>query len=82
MRFQRDAVICTSANYSAVTPTCSGSTDWTEGWIVWVDKDRDLIVDAAEVIAVQEPLDGNTSFTATVADRFTYDAAFGNGKDD
>ena len=50
VRFQRDAVICTSDDYSAATPTCSGDTNWAAGWIVWVDKDRDATVDTDEVI--------------------------------
>ena len=83
VRFQRDAIICTSTDYSAATPSCSGGTDWTAGWIVWVDKDRDGIVDSAEVIAVQAPLNDQTLFTATAAGRFAYDSrGFGLGAGD
>lgn len=83
VRFQRAAVICTSTDYATATPSCSGGTDWTAGWIVWVDKDRDNVADAAEVIAVQEPLNEQTLFTATAAGRFTYDSrGFGLGAGD
>lgn len=83
VRFQRNAVICTSDDFFSTTPTCSGNTDWTNGWVVWVDKDRDSILDADEVVSVQEPLDDNTAFSATAADRFSYDSrGFGLGAGD
>lgn len=83
VRFQRNAVICTSSDFFAATPTCSGTTDWTEGWVVWVDKDRDGAIDADEVISVGEPLDDGTSFSATTADRFVYDSrGFGQSAGD
>lgn len=74
VRFQRNATICASSNYSATTPTCSASTDWSNGWIVWVDKDRDGATDTNEILSVQEPLDGTTAFSATTAALFSYDA--------
>ena len=73
VQYQRNAVICTTADFSAAVPTCSGASDWTNGWIVWVDKDRDAAVDANEVLAVQEPLSDTTTFSGG-NDRFTYDA--------
>ena len=62
VQYQRDAVICTSA------------TDWTDGWIVWVDKDRDAATDADEIIAVREPLSDTTAFDSGATDRFSYDS--------
>lgn len=74
VRYQRNATICTSANYSAAVPTCAASTDWSQGWVVWVDKDRDGATDANEILSVQEPLDDSTAFSAATAARFSYDA--------
>jgi type IV fimbrial biogenesis protein FimT len=74
VRYQRNATICTSANYSAAVPTCNGGSNWTQGWIVWVDKDRDDAIDANEIISVHEPLSGSVSLTSGGASRFTYDA--------
>lgn len=74
VRFQRNATICTSSNFDAALPTCSGSTDWSNGWIVWVDKDRDGATDAAEILAVHAPIDDSTAFSSANAAQFSYDA--------
>lgn len=74
VRFQRNATICTSANFDAALPTCAATTDWSNGWIVWVDKDRDGATDANEILAVHPPIDDTTAFTATTAQLFSYDA--------
>lgn len=74
VQFQRDATICTSNDYSATTPSCSGATDWSNGWVVWVDKDRDSAIDADEVLSVQEPLSDTTVFDSASNNRFAYDA--------
>jgi len=83
VRFQRSATVCTSANFNAVLPSCSGSSDWSQGWVVWVDKDRDGAIDANEVLSVQEPIDSMTTFSATNAALFSYDArGFGSSPAD
>lgn len=74
VRFQRDATICTTADISVAVPTCSAATDWSNGWIVWVDKDRDGASDANEILTVQPPINDSTAFSATTATRFTFDA--------
>jgi type IV fimbrial biogenesis protein FimT len=74
IRYQRNATICTSANFNVAVPTCSASTDWSQGWIVWVDKDRDNATDAGEIISVQAPIDAGNTFAAATATRFSYDA--------
>jgi len=74
VRFQRTAAVCASANFDATVPSCSNSTDWSQGWIVWVDKNRDGVTDANEVLAVQAPINDSTTFSATSAAFFAYDA--------
>ena len=74
VRYQRNAIICISANYDAAVPTCAGGTDWSNGWIVWVDKDRDSATDANEIISVFPPLAENTNFFSLAVSNFTYDA--------
>lgn len=74
VRYQRNAVICASSNYNQATPTCDAGTDWSNGWIVYVDKDRDGAVDSDEVVAVNEPFADNTTFSAGAVSSFSYDA--------
>ncbi len=79
VKFQREATICVVSDPMANVPSCSGSTDWSQGWMVWVDKDRDVVTDANEVISVFQPLDDTMTFTASAANRFSFDArGFGN----
>ena len=73
VRFQRNATVCASANFDAAVPTCSASTDWSDGWIVWVDKDRDAATDANEIISVFGPVHQASELKSTSANRFTYD---------
>jgi len=74
IRYQRNATICATANYSAAVPACDVTTDWSDGWFIWVDKNRDSITDANEIISVHEPLPDTSTFSSTVASGFTYDA--------
>ena len=73
VRYQRNATVCASANFDAAVPSCSASTDWSNGWIVWVDKDRDAATDANEVISVFGPIHDASTLTSGAA-AFTYDA--------
>ena len=73
VRYQRNATVCASANFDAASPTCSASTDWSNGWIVWVDKDRDATTDTNEVISVFGPIHDASTLTSGAAG-FTYDA--------
>jgi len=73
VRFQRNATVCSSANYDAAVPTCSSNNDWSGGWIVWVDKDRDAATDANEIISVSGPVHSASELKSTSANRFTYD---------
>jgi len=74
VRFQRNAMVCPSANYNAAVPTCSADTDWSVGWIVWVDKNRDGATSANEIIYVQAPINDANSFSASAATLFSFDA--------
>lgn len=74
VRYQRNATVCLSSNYDAPLPTCSAGTDWSNGWIVWVDKDRDAATDSDEILLVHEPLSGSATLTSSSMNRFTYDA--------
>lgn len=83
VRYQRPATICSTANFDAATPSCSGSTDWSNGWIVWVDKNLDAATSADEIVVVNPPLSGSVSLTGVNADRFSYDAlGFGTAPGD
>lgn len=74
VRFQREATICVSNNTEAAVPTCTVSTDWSQGWMVWVDKDRDGATSADEVVTVFAPLSDTLTFSSVNVNRFTYDA--------
>ena len=73
VRYQRNATVCVSDNFDAAVPSCAAGTDWSNGWIVWVDKDRDGIADANEIIAVHEPLAGFSTLNGLATNGFTYD---------
>lgn len=74
VRYQRPATVCASDNFDDPVPDCSASNDWSNGWIVWVDKDRDAATDANEIISVFGPIDGSSTLGSTTASSFTYDA--------
>jgi type IV fimbrial biogenesis protein FimT len=79
---QRNASICISTTYSNSPPTCTGGTDWSAGWVVWVDQDSDGVLDATEVLRVGEPLDGNATFTSAARTEFQYSpTGLVNGQD-
>ena len=71
---QRNAQICVSTTWNSNPPTCTGGTDWSNGWVVWVDQNRDGVLASAEVLRVMEPMNGNSLFTSTGNTAFTYDS--------
>ena len=74
VKYQRNAIVCSSTDFDAAVPTCAGSTDWSTGWIVWVDKDRDATTDADEIISVHGPLNSSSSLNSLANVGFAYDA--------
>jgi len=74
VRYQRNATVCASANYSDPVPGCTATTDWSNGWIVWVDKDRDTVTDANEIVSVFGPLNSSLSLSSVGTVGFTYDS--------
>ncbi len=74
VRFQRNATVCPSANFNANVPRCTATNDWSAGWIVWVDKDRDSVTDATEVISIFGPSNGDMTFSSVGSAGLTYDA--------
>jgi type IV fimbrial biogenesis protein FimT len=71
---QRDASICISTTYNNNPPTCTGGTDWTNGWVVWVDQDRDGTLDNSEVLRVTAPFAGDSTLTSGARNQFKYAA--------
>lgn len=66
LRSASNAVACASANPGAATPACSGSTNWSTGWIVFVDTNRDGGVTAGERVAQTWPaVHGQVTLTGT-----------------
>jgi len=53
-------VVCASDSPTATTPACSGTIDnWSNGWVVFIDSDNDLTVDAAsDVVATFQTENG------------------------
>jgi type IV fimbrial biogenesis protein FimT len=74
VRYQRNATVCASANFDDPVPDCTVSTDWSNGWIVWVDRDRDAVTDANEIVSVFGPLNGASTLDSLAVSSFTYDA--------
>ena len=74
VRYQRNATVCASANFDDPVPDCTASTDWSNGWIVWVDKDRDAATDANEILSVFGPINDSSTLSSLAVSSFTYDA--------
>ena len=70
---QRNAQICVSTTWNNSPPTCTGGTNWTNGWVVWVDQDADTVLDANEVLRVSETQTGGTSLNGAASTLFQYD---------
>lgn len=57
LKRRRPVTLCASENAESPNPTCSGGANTSLGWLVFVDDDADVTVDAGElVIAVHGPL--------------------------
>lgn len=57
------AVVCTSSNGTA----CDTSSDWNDGWIVWIDTSGDGLLDAGERIVRYVQTSDKLDLTATAA---------------
>jgi type IV fimbrial biogenesis protein FimT len=60
--------ICPSANPTATTPACSGTSSWNSGWIVFTDIASNQIYSVASgdiLIRVHGPLQGSDTLTST-----------------
>jgi len=64
-------VICASSTLDS----CSNSTDWSSGWIIFVDTDNNLdYSDGVEdMLRVAESLAGSNTLTSAVGTRVVYD---------
>ena len=73
---QRNTTICVSTTFNANPPTCTGGTNWAAGAVVWVDQDRDNVLDAAEVVRVIDPINptaaANLTLTSAAQSQFQY----------
>ena len=74
LRRSGNTVVCTSANQAS----CSGSTDWANGWIVFADVNRNNAVDANELVQAWSAVGNGFTIGATTVnagaavDRVTY----------
>ena len=69
IRFGREASVCVSSDQAS----CTGETDWSLGWLVWVDLNSDSILDAGEERRFVDQLPNSMSFTSSTAtSTFTY----------
>lgn len=69
---QRNAEICVSTTWNNSPPTCTGGTNWTDGWVVWVDQNADTVLDANEVLRVSETQTGGTTLVGAASTLFQY----------
>ncbi len=73
----RTVTVCSSTDGAA----CSNNTDWTTGWIAFVDQNRDGVVDATDVlVARQGPLGAGLQLRATEFDDNTLIQFLPNGR--
>ncbi len=73
IKHRRYGYICPSSSYASTTPTCDATTDWSNGWVVWVDDDADNAIDASEVLRVMEPFHASVTFGSAGAQQYRYD---------
>ena len=61
--------VCKSANPGAVTPTCSTSANWRDGWLVFLDVSGTVgVFDGTDVrLKVGQPSSGNATITPGTA---------------
>ena len=74
VKHQRNATICVSTSAATETPACTGGTDWSAGWIVWVDVNQNGVTDTSEVLKVAESLAEPVSFSSVSLSSFIYNS--------
>lgn len=58
----KTVTLCKSNDVSDSTPSCNTSANWQDGWVVFVDSDKDGTLDSGEeILRVQQALNGNTA---------------------
>lgn len=78
VRTGRPVTMCRSADPGAASPTCvgaSGTNDWSTGWIIFEDLDRDGVVDANEtILRVVQPSSSRREIEGQAAASLTFGA--------
>lgn len=69
---QSSVTLCASENALSPAPTCSGAANPGSGWLVFVDADGDVSVDAGELIV---------SARGPLLEQISLNSAWGNGGD-
>lgn len=70
----RDIEICTwNSTASPTAPACDGSGNWSGGWLIWVDMNRNGALDTDEIVRSREALAGMTLRPAAAVDPITFD---------
>lgn len=83
----RRVAVCKSSDPMASSPACVTTGGWEQGWVVFIDTDKDGVIDSTEsVINVQPGLNGNVTIAGDTnfSHRITFNpsgAAEGNGGD-
>jgi type IV fimbrial biogenesis protein FimT len=63
--------VCSSTNSTSAAPTCAGSPQWQNGWIVFSDVNGDGAVEAGDtILRVQSPFKLTDTFVANPAMKF------------
>jgi type IV fimbrial biogenesis protein FimT len=75
----RLVTICLSVNATATTPSCAtGGTDWTSGWLVYVESSTTSNVgtyETAEIILARQPAFANNILIPSNATRITFNSS-------
>ncbi len=70
----RNATLCVSSDSMETNPTCTGGTDWGDGWLAWVDADGSGVLNGNERLRVGDTLTGTSVTFAGGVTSFQYDS--------
>ena len=55
--------------------TCTGNTGWANGWIIWVDRNNNGVIDNGEIVRIHGPINaGDTGIVGGTQTAFSFNS--------